>query len=121
MSSSSTRMRKAPFVGKPLAEATVIVVCVAVIAPESVVLAPGPTRHVYELAGVRSNGVETLLSRVELLSKVGGVPVIVVHDCVGPGMALSYHVAKSAAGGATRGAVWLTPAVAPSESLLKML
>jgi len=64
MSSSSTRIRKVPFVGKPLADATVIVVCVAVIAPEPVVFAPGPTRQVYELAGVRSNGVETLLSRL---------------------------------------------------------
>jgi len=64
MSSSSTRIRNVPLVGKPLAEATVIVVCVAVIAPEAVVLAPGPTRHVYELAGVRSKGVETLLSRL---------------------------------------------------------
>ena len=33
------------------------------MALEAVVFAPGPTRHVYELAGVRSNGVATLLSR----------------------------------------------------------
>ena len=36
----------------------------AVIAVETVVFAPGPTRHVYELAGVRSKGVVTLLSRL---------------------------------------------------------
>ena len=56
-----------------------------------------------------------------MLSNVGGVPTEVVHDCAGPGIAFSYQVAKSAAGGATTGAVWLTPIVAPSESLLKML
>ena len=33
MSSSSTRTRKAPFVGKPVADGTEIVVCVAVIEP----------------------------------------------------------------------------------------
>jgi hypothetical protein len=41
-----------------------------------------------------------------------------VHDCEGPGIAFSYQVAKSAAGGAITGAVWLTAIVAPSESLL---
>jgi hypothetical protein len=55
------------------------------------------------------------------VSKVGGVPVDVVHAEAGPGIELSYQVAKSAAGGATTGAEWLTPIVAPSESLLKML
>ena len=39
-------------------------VCAAVIALETVVFAPGPTRQVYELAGVRSKGVLTLLSRL---------------------------------------------------------
>jgi hypothetical protein len=40
------------------------VVCVAVIAPVSSVFAPDPTRQKYELLGVRSTGVETLLSRL---------------------------------------------------------
>src|SRR6184192_318640 len=47
--------------GKPVAEATVSVVWEDVIAPASVVFAPGPTRQKYELEGVRSTGVETLL------------------------------------------------------------
>ena len=55
------------------------------------------------------------------MSNVGGVPLDVVHDEAGPGIEFSYQVAKSAAGGATTGVVWLTPIVAPSESLLKML
>jgi hypothetical protein len=63
MNSSSIRMLKA-VVGKPVAEATVIVVCDAVSAPLSVVSAPGPTRHLKELDGVRSATVETLLSRL---------------------------------------------------------
>ena len=48
--------------GKPVADATVSVVWEDVIAPASVVFAPGPTRQKYELEGVRSTGVETLLS-----------------------------------------------------------
>ena len=64
MYSSSTLMRKVPLDGNPVAEGTVIVVCAAVIALETVVFAPGPTRQVYELAGVRSKGVLTLLSRL---------------------------------------------------------
>jgi uncharacterized spore protein YtfJ len=91
---------------------------VAVIALESVVLAPGPTRHVYELDGVRLKTVETLLSRVVLLSKVGVVPLAVVQAVFGPGIAFEYQVAKSAVGGGTTGGVWLTPIVVPSESLL---
>jgi hypothetical protein len=62
MSSSSIRMRNVPLVGKPLAEATEIVVCDELIAAASVVEAPLPTRHVYEVAGVRSKAVVTLLS-----------------------------------------------------------
>jgi hypothetical protein len=61
--SSSTLIVKAEL-GKPLAEATVIVVWELVIAPVFVVFAPSPTRQMYELAGVRSNTVETLLSRL---------------------------------------------------------
>jgi hypothetical protein len=53
-----------PLVGKPLAEATVIVVWETVSAAGTVVAAPLPTRHVYEVAGVKSKTVETLLSRV---------------------------------------------------------
>jgi hypothetical protein len=49
--------------GKPVADATDTVVEAAVSAEESVVEAPGPTRQMYELAGVRSNTVETLASR----------------------------------------------------------
>jgi hypothetical protein len=64
MSSSSILMRNVPLAGKPLAEETVIVVCDAVIAAANVVEAPLPTRHVYEVAGVRSKAVKTLLSRV---------------------------------------------------------
>jgi hypothetical protein len=47
-----------------VADGTVIVVWAAVMVLETVVFAPGPTRHVYELAGVRSKGVVTLLSRL---------------------------------------------------------
>ena len=50
-------------VGKPVAEATVMVVWEAVIAFCRVVWAPGPTRQKYELDGVRSVTVATLLSR----------------------------------------------------------
>src|SRR5256885_10116503 len=56
MSSSSIRIRKLPLVGKPLAEGTLSVVALEVIALDSVVFAPGPTRHVYDVAGVRSKG-----------------------------------------------------------------
>src|SRR5436190_4629640 len=51
-------------VGKPEAELTVSVVAVEVIALVSVVCAPLPTRQKYELDGVRSKTVETLLSRL---------------------------------------------------------
>jgi len=61
---SSSILTENELVGKPVAEATFSVVCEAVIAPPRVVLAPGPTRHVYELTGVRSNTAETLLSRL---------------------------------------------------------
>ena len=57
-------MRNVPLAGKPLADETVIVVCEALLAAARVVEAPLPTRHVYELAGVRSKAVKTLLSRV---------------------------------------------------------
>ena len=40
--------------GKPEGEATVNVVWLAFMAPESIVSAPGPTRHMYEVAGVSS-------------------------------------------------------------------
>ena len=50
--------------GKPVAEVTVSVVADAVIALVSVVCAPFPTRQKYELDGVRSKTVETLLSRL---------------------------------------------------------
>ena len=63
MNSSSTRIRNG-VVGKPVAELTVTVVWAAVRAPLRVVLAPGPTRQKYELLGVRSTGVVTLLSRL---------------------------------------------------------
>ena len=63
MYSSSTRIRNG-VVGKPVAELTVTVVWDAVRAPLSVVFAPGPTRQKYELFGVRSTGVVTLLSRL---------------------------------------------------------
>jgi hypothetical protein len=53
-----------------------------------------------------------------LLSNVGGVPLEVVQVCDGPGIEFSYQVAKSAAGGATTGAGWLTPMLMPSERLL---
>ena len=50
--------------GKPVVPAaTFSVVCEAVIAFASVVLAPWPTRQKYELEGVRSKMVETLPSR----------------------------------------------------------
>ena len=55
------------------------------------------------------------------MSNVGGVPLEVEHDEAGPGIAFSYQVAKSAAGGATTGVVWSTEIVESSESLLKML
>jgi hypothetical protein len=63
MSSSSILTRNVPLAGKPLAEETETVVCDAVIAAASVVEAPLPTRHVYDVAGVRSKAVKTLLSR----------------------------------------------------------
>jgi hypothetical protein len=63
MYSSSIRSVKAD-VGKPVAEATVNVVWADVIAFASVVLAPGPTRQKYELDGVRSTALVTLLSRL---------------------------------------------------------
>jgi hypothetical protein len=63
MNSSSMRSTKA-VEGKPVAEATVTVVAVAVRAPVSVVFAPWPTRQKYELDGVRSATDETPLSRV---------------------------------------------------------
>jgi hypothetical protein len=62
MSSSSILIRKV-VIGKPTGEATRSDVCEALIAPLSVEYAPGPTRHMYELAGVRLN-VPALLSRV---------------------------------------------------------
>src|SRR3954454_19441088 len=117
MYSSSIRIWNCE-VGKPAADGTLSVVCAAVIAAPSVVLAPGPTRQVYEVEGVRSKTVETLLSRVVLLSKVGVVPLAVVQAVLGPGIAFWYHVAKSAVGGGTTGGVWLTAIVVPSESLL---
>jgi hypothetical protein len=49
--------------GKPAADATFTVVCDELIADVSVVDAPGPTRQMYELDGVKSKAVETLLSR----------------------------------------------------------
>src|SRR5436190_5305912 len=104
--------------GNPLADPTVRVVCDEVIAAEMVVLAPGPTRHVYELDGVRSKTVATLLSRLVLLSNVGVVPLAVVQAVLGPGIAFEYQLTKSAVGGGTTGGVWLTPFVVPSESLL---
>ena len=52
-------------VGKPVNELTVSVVWDAVIALWRVVFAPGPTRQRYELEGVRSTTVGTLLSRFE--------------------------------------------------------
>jgi hypothetical protein len=52
-----------------------------------------------------------------LLSNVGVVPLEVVQLCDGPGIAFSYHVAKSAVGGGTTGGEWLTPIV-PFDSLL---
>src|SRR5215210_828999 len=61
---SSSTLTENELVGKPVAEATVSVVWEAVIAPPRVVLAPRPTRHVYELDGVRSKTVATLLSLV---------------------------------------------------------
>src|SRR5215211_3687597 len=63
MYSSSIRIVNV-VVGKPVAEATVKVVWLAVIAPARVVLAPGPTRQKYELEGVRSTALVTLLSRL---------------------------------------------------------
>src|SRR5215831_17147589 len=45
MYSSSIRIRNDELVGKPAAEFTVIVVCVALTAPTSVVFAPWPTRQ----------------------------------------------------------------------------
>jgi len=53
-----------PLVGNPLAEATEIVVWADVMAEESVVLPPLPTRQMYEVKGVRSKTVGTLLSRL---------------------------------------------------------
>ena len=50
-------------VGKPAAELTLTVVALAVNALVSVVFAPVPTRQKYELDGVRSKTVLTLLSR----------------------------------------------------------
>jgi hypothetical protein len=50
-------------VGKPAADETLTVVCDELIADVSAVDAPGPTRQMYELDGVRSKTVETLLSR----------------------------------------------------------
>ena len=50
--------------------------------------------------------------------EVGGVPLEVVHVWDGPGIAFSYQVAKSAAGGATTGAGWFTPMLIPSVRLL---
>jgi hypothetical protein len=51
-------------VGKPLADATVTVVWLALIAPEIVDCAPAPTRQMYEVEGVRSTTLERLLSRL---------------------------------------------------------
>src|SRR5438270_13852787 len=52
MSSSSILTRQVPLAGKPLAEATVIVVWEAVLADASVVEAPLPPRRVYAVTGV---------------------------------------------------------------------
>jgi hypothetical protein len=54
MYSSSILIRNV-VVGNPAEEGTVSVVWLAFTAPASVVLAPGPTRQAYELAGVSSN------------------------------------------------------------------
>ena len=59
--SSSSILIRNPLAGNPVAEATLIVVCDALIALGSVVEAPGPTRQTYELVGVRST-TPTLLS-----------------------------------------------------------
>jgi hypothetical protein len=49
--------------GKPAAEATLTVVWLAVIAELSIVEAPGPTRQMYDVEGVRSKTALTLASR----------------------------------------------------------
>jgi hypothetical protein len=63
ISSSSMRIRNV-LVGKPLADATVTLVWLALIAPVIVDCAPGPTRQMYELDGVRSTTLLRLLSRL---------------------------------------------------------
>src|SRR5712691_4000884 len=51
----------------------------------------GPTRHVYEDAGVRLKTVATLLLRTASLSKTGTVPLDVSQPCFGPGAAFAYQ------------------------------
>src|SRR4026208_1140938 len=71
----------------------------------------GPTRHVYEDAGVRSNTVGTLLFRggwTVSFARAGGVPLRVpvdaVQSVVGPGIASVYQAAQSETGMAITGA-----------------
>jgi hypothetical protein len=64
---------------------------------------------VYDVAGVRSKIVATLLLRTVSLSNTGVVPLVVVHAELGPGIEFVYHSAKSAAGAAITGAGLVTP------------
>src|SRR5919202_1114407 len=64
---------------------------------------PPAVVHEYDVAGVRSNTVATLLLRTVSLSKTGTLPLDVVHGAFGPGDALAYHRSHSGVGGVSVG------------------
>ena len=88
----------------------------------------GPTRQLYEVAGVRSKTVATLPFvvgfRTVFVSQVGVVPdfvqIVFEQSFVGPGIEFVYQPSQSTAGAAIWGieaAAVVTPIVVPSGSL----